>query len=563
MKLVVALIGLLGCAPEPGKRNSSDTSASPIPAPMDTGTPIFEPPPFYGEPLDDIRLLRRLSLDLRGIPPSIDELDRVEADAAALGSILEEYLIDPRYSERLVHIFGELLLTRKDQFSVTEYDYGQMDVSFAQEFVRSVGEEPLRLMAHVATSDRPWTDVVTANMTVANEMLSQIWPIDRPEGEGWQISTYTDGRPAGGVLMTNGLWWRYYTTPNNFGRSRANALSKLFLCEDFLSRPIKFQASAVASVEDINDATRADPSCASCHSTLDPLSSILFGFWWFDLHDVTEMTSYHPDRENLGAYYLGMEPAYFGVPINGAAALGSMIANDDRFIDCTVEQAASVLWDRQPDLTDFATLQELRATFEAGGLVHRTLVRAIVDSNNYRVGSVADGAPDDTVNRLRTQRLLNVDQFASSIKHLTGFTWTWESWDQLDNDLTGYRVLAGGINSHDVMQPERSPTLSQALVHKRVAQLAGGRVVQEDLIEEDEEPVLFRHVELATDRPEHDNFTNELIHLHRSILSTRPSEDDLEAHRALWLAVEEQSDPAQAWASVVAVLLRDPSFWVY
>ena len=43
--------------------------------------------PLAVEPLSDTRLLRRLSLDLRGTLPSVDELERVEADPSRLESI--------------------------------------------------------------------------------------------------------------------------------------------------------------------------------------------------------------------------------------------------------------------------------------------------------------------------------------------------------------------------------------------------------------------------------------------------------------------------------------------
>ena len=37
------------------------------------------------------------------------------------------------------------------------------------EQLREVGEEPLRLMAHVAVNDLPWSDIVTADYTMADE----------------------------------------------------------------------------------------------------------------------------------------------------------------------------------------------------------------------------------------------------------------------------------------------------------------------------------------------------------------------------------------------------------
>ena len=82
---------------------------------------------------------------------------------------------------------------------------------------------------------------------------------------------------------------------------------------------------------DATSATLTNPSCLACHSTLDPMASTLFGFWWLSLYSTIEETSYHPEREALGEEYLQTESAYYGEPIDGLADLGPMIANDPRF----------------------------------------------------------------------------------------------------------------------------------------------------------------------------------------------------------------------------------------
>ena len=63
-------------------------------------------------PLDSPRLLRRVSLDLRGMLPSQAELDAVEKDPKALNGIRADYLEDPAFQERLVQIFAERWHTR-------------------------------------------------------------------------------------------------------------------------------------------------------------------------------------------------------------------------------------------------------------------------------------------------------------------------------------------------------------------------------------------------------------------------------------------------------------------
>ena len=54
-----------------------------------------EPPPPVATPvlLDDVQLLRRLSLDLRGTMPTLSEVSRLEADPNELDALRDEYAV--------------------------------------------------------------------------------------------------------------------------------------------------------------------------------------------------------------------------------------------------------------------------------------------------------------------------------------------------------------------------------------------------------------------------------------------------------------------------------------
>jgi hypothetical protein len=99
--------------------------------------------------LEAPRLLRRMSLDLRGVLPSVEDLNEVEANPEALEQIWPNYLTEPTFEERLVELFAEQWLTRVDGFNVSIEDYF-LASSLQSEFVRSVGEEPMRILARVA-----------------------------------------------------------------------------------------------------------------------------------------------------------------------------------------------------------------------------------------------------------------------------------------------------------------------------------------------------------------------------------------------------------------------------
>ena len=521
------------------------------------------PTPLAVEPLSDTRLLRRLSLDLRGTLPSLDELQRVEADPAALDQLTNDMLEDPLFEERLVHIYAQRWHTRVDEFNGSWFDYF-LEQEQEYEFERAVGEEPLRLMAHVVSNDQPWSNVVTTDHTMANELLASIWPMEGyPEGEtGWHPVQYTDNRPAVGVLATNGLWWRYFTTFFNQNRSRAAAISKLLLCEDLLNRPIRFsEETDLFAAEDVTGMVLTEPSCQGCHVTLEPLASTLFGFWWMNDNATPEMETYHPEREVLGAIELGVEPNYFGVPIAGFGDLGRAIADDPRFSRCAVESMAEALWHRSIGLTDFERLEDTHSRFVQQDLQVKDLIRDLISTEEYRAGTLNAEADEATSDRVKTARLLDASLIRSISQSLTGLEWEADGFDLLDNDEHGFRILAGGVDGEYIGIVQSDPSMSWALVLRRAAQGMANRVVHHDLIEESRPAILLNTTVSAS--AEDEEFQLALEQAHFQLMGTRPDEEQLTSLTQLWIELESLGDARTAWQGVLSALLQDPDFIRY
>lgn len=524
-----------------------------------TPEPEPEPAPDPGlAPLDPPRLLRRASLDLRGVLPSVEELDQVEADPAALEPLLQGYLASPLLEEQLVRLLGDHFLTRLDEFEVRYSDY-RLAPEEEYTFLRSVAEEPLRLMARVIVEDRPWPEVVNSQQTVANELLAEIWPLDYPaDASGWQWASYTDGRPAVGVLATNGLWWRYVTSPSNKNRSRVAAIARLFLCEDILSRPVTF-TGALSIEEDPEAAISTVPACMACHASVEPIAATLFGFYWYTQYSAAEMSRYHPEREPTGTDTLGVEAAWYGEPIAGLRDLGRSLSTDPRFARCAAETAATLLWRRPPSTADFAAVEALREVYFQSEQRMLPVLEAILLSPRYQAGGFTPQATDADLERERTHRLLPPNQLAAAITDLTGFAWTFEGWAQLDNDLHGFRVLAGGVDGYAVTQPQADPGLTWSLVVQRLAEGAADWAVQRELVEGGERRV-FATVTLDS-RPGDADFTAELEALRWRLHAERADEAWLAEVAALWSASYAlDANPALAWTTTLSALLRDPSF---
>ncbi len=496
-------------------------------------------------PEDLHRWIRRMSFDLRGIPPSESDLLFLDANPDAWPDLRDHYMSGSNFTERMVHLFAERWHTRVDVFDIVAFDYG---LSAEQEYTyeRSVGEEPLRIIAEVVTTDLPWSEVVTADWTMANEMLGALWPIDYPDGaEGWTKSQYNDNRPTAGVLSTNGMWWRYTTTTANMNRRRAATISRLLLCEDYLARPVAFSEADTSSTTTA-DAAKEDPYCLACHSSLDPIAASLFGFWWLSLYSEIEETTYHPEREALWEEYLGVAPAWYGKPISGLPDLGVSIAQDSRFYACAVQSMAETLWRRSTTLADAGLLESLRVEFLEEGTRMKPLLAAITETTEYHSGP---------------SRMLSHDQYNASLRALTGYQWTHDGFNQLDSDESGFRLLMGGVDGESNKSPQKTPGLTWALVIKRSAEAAAQYAVEKEL-GSDGERRLFQHIGML-DRPGDEAFTTELQSLHRRLYGHHASDAWLNEITTLWSAVLAEHGALAAWEAVTSAMLRDPAFLSY
>ncbi len=505
--------------------------------------------------LEGGRLLRRMSLDLRGILPSLAELQEVQADPSRVDALRDAYLEDPRFEQRLVQLFAEQWHTQVDDFLVTYREYQELASSPGSEFPfeRSVGDEPLRLMAHVAANNHPFSEILTADYTLANEVLASVWSLDYPaDGEGWEVSRYTDDRPAAGVLATNGLWWRYHTTVSNYNRGRVAALVRLLVCEDYLARPVSLEQAEFEEGEGVEDALRGNPYCMGCHSSLDPIASALFGFYSLNEYNIFEIDRYHPEREPLGSQLLETQPEWFGVPISGLGDLGSTIAEDPRFPRCVAERMTKGLLRRDVGLDDYETIEVLRQGFVDSGLQLKHLIRAITDLPAYRAADVS-GSDVSTLHMLGAPRLADI------VEELTGFRWSYWGFDLMTSDTTGFRVMAGGVDGAFVTDPQRTPGLTWLLVIQRLAEAGSGSAIQG--FGSSDSP-LFADLNIGHSPGDavFDRTLEDLVLL----LTGRPLDS---THReslvALWQALRNTASVEDAWAGVFAALLQDPEVLSY
>lgn len=514
--------------------------------------------------------LTRVSLALRGMRPSLEDLRAVDADPSKLAAIVDRYLDSPEFGETIMEMHNESLLMRIEQPTFTFPDIGPLTGATARQ-VNGRFDEPLRLIADIVMSNQPYTKIVTADYTMADATTATVWGLPHTgPADVWERTTFTDGRPAAGILSTNELYDRWRSTGFNYNRGRANLISRALLCHDFLHSDILVDTSVDLSDPDVvANAVVANPSCAGCHQTLDPLASHLFSF-------KKQITPVQVDAYPLAIYQAATAnqwrttnkrpPMFFGQDTGSFTALGAAIASDPRFAQCTARRFASYFTEVPLDDVSLAWLGRLQQTFVASDYSAKQLAKAIVMSDEFKISHDTDAiAAASTVGTLK----LRPEQMNRMLRDLTGFGWSVESTtnlrgmpygkaDLLQSDFIGFRVLAGGIDGYFVTSPVHTMNATSSLVAKSAAAAAADFVVEHDLAAAAAERTLF--VEAAVTATDETKIRAQLAHLHARIYGelVAPTSPEVDETWALYSdAFTETGNRARAWKLTLVGMLSD------
>jgi hypothetical protein len=514
--------------------------------------------------------LVRASMALRGVRPSLDELRQVAAKPGSLPQIVDRYLQTPEFGATVRELHNEALLLRIQRPELTYAAVrGLTGLSF-NEISSSQFEEPLRLIENVVMTDQPYSRIVTADYTMADRIVATIYGMPHSNLPGWEPTEHMDGRPAAGILVSDALHVRYRSAAMNYERGRANAISRALLCHDFLAGDVKIDSSI--NLADSNAVTHAvidNPSCAACHQTLDPLASYFFAFGQGVYHPdgVTKLptTIYDATQTAEWLFTNARPPSYFGQDTPGLDGLGKAIAADPRFARCAAIHFASYLTEVPADQLDPEWIAELQNTFEQSGLLAKQLARAVVLSDQFRVGSSSDPGEAEGVVGYQKARPA---QLSRMLQALTGYAWTGYSdapvtgqstWttgpiDYLDDDLNGFRVLGGGIDSFLVTQPVHTMNATSSMVSRLAAYHAAAYVVQHDTTAAPGDRTLFTAA--SVEASDEASVRAELGVLHARIFGELAP--NVDASYQLFAGVLAASgDPRRAWVVTLTGMLSD------
>jgi hypothetical protein len=494
----------------------------------------------------------------------------VMADPSALAELVDGYVDSAAFGETIRHMHDEALLTRFASVPPLD-DLAQTPTGRLQ---TSIGEEPLRLIERVVMTDRPYTEIVTADYTMANPVVATAYGLDRdPEGPEWQVARYRDGRPPAGVLATNAFYLRHRSAGANWHRGRANAVSRALLCYDFLSRDVVVDGAIDLSDPDaVATAVVDNPACASCHQTLDPLASFFWGFEPNLNNKQVEESGYpiadrfRPEQTGRWRRTSRRPPAFFGLAGDGLGDLAQLIAADPRFSLCAARRFYAYLAQVKLDDVPLDLAARLQADFVASDHSAKALARAVVLSDEFAASHATSEAAAGGLVGMKTAR---PSELARLVQDLTGFRWRTDSdlrlrggrvgpVDLLADDLVGFRVLAGGIDSYFVVEPSHTFNATSILVLRALAAAAAGHAVEADFDAPAGERRLLTRVEAdTTDEAAVRRQLADLFARFYADFSPPESEAVGEAYAVFAGTLARTGDVAHAWKTTLTAMLQD------
>jgi hypothetical protein len=235
-------------------------------------------------PLDDHALAARLSYFLTGGPP--DDALAAVADAGRLRSSATLR----RETDRLLAGAGTAVFVRDfaaewldlDQIDFTEPDR-KLSKGFDGVVKQSMLGETHRFLEEMLRENRPVSWLAAADATYLDSRLARYYGIAGVEGDDLRRVTVDASSHRGGLLAQGAI---LKVTAN--GSSTSPVVRGAWICERIMGMELRPPPGGVPAIEpDIRGAVsireqlarhRDDPSCASCHRTIDPPGFALENF---------------------------------------------------------------------------------------------------------------------------------------------------------------------------------------------------------------------------------------------------------------------------------------------
>lgn len=356
----------------------------------------LDPNPDAPEPraLDGYELASRLSYLLWSTMPDRELFDAAESgellQEATLRSQLARMLADDRASAFIESFGGQWLGLRDLKSHQVDTD---VFPAWNDALRDAMIEEGLYFFGELLHGDVPMTEFFTADFNYVSRPLAELYGLQGDFGDQPKRVTDTTDHRRGFLGLAAFLTrssFSYRTAPT----LRGKWILENLLCQDIPPPPPNIPKLDEETEPGVDPQTlnvrdrlamhRENPACASCHSTLDPMGLGLESF------------------DAIGRYrdqYAGGDPVDAtgelptGETFDGLQELTTILAQDERLLDCTTDKLMTYALSRELVAADTPYKRAIRASFAADGASLKSLLEQIVTSEPFRNRAGEEVAP--------------------------------------------------------------------------------------------------------------------------------------------------------------------------
>ena len=336
-------------------------------------------------PLPDLEVASRLSFFLWGSIPDDRLLDLAERGQLTRPAILEaevrRMLADSRAIRALVDGFAAqwLNLRRVEEVVVDPDRYPNYDESLLQAFK----QETELFLASTLREDRSVIDLLKADYTFVNERLARHYGIPGIYGSRFRRVTLSNPDQRGGLLAQGAL-----LATTSYPDRTSPVLRGKWLLNNIFGLPIPPPPPGVdttltdtppgatpVSIRERLARHRKDPSCASCHSVIDPLGFALENFDVIGGWRTFDESGMPVDASGTTAS---------GAKVDGLSGLRALLlADPDQFPRTVTEKLMTYALGRRLEYYDQPAVRRIVREAAPGGYRWSSLVVGIVKSPNF------------------------------------------------------------------------------------------------------------------------------------------------------------------------------------
>jgi hypothetical protein len=332
-------------------------------------------------PVNDFELASRLSFFLWSSTPDNELLSVAEAGKLSKPGQLERQtkrmLEDPRARALVDNFAGQWLLLRQLD------DVSPATKAFDSQLRQSFRRETELLFETILREDRSVTDLLDADYTFVDERLARHYGIPNIRGSRFRRVQLADDRRRG--LLGQGS----FLTVTSTGTRTSPVKRGKWVLENLLGAPVpnpppgvetnlddkSGSGTAPTSMRQRLERHRANPSCAACHSIMDPIG---FALENFDLigqwRDADGGQAVNPNGRLMD-----------GTDLNGPASLRqALLAHRREFVATASEKLLTYALGRSLEYFDMPTIRSITRA-AAHDDRFSSLVVGVVNSQPFRM----------------------------------------------------------------------------------------------------------------------------------------------------------------------------------